>query len=150
MNLTTPAKYFKYCISLSCHINASLHHLHIFTSYQSNSYIYLGTKLKSIEFLYVSGTLVHPQANVQSLKIVTFAFSVWLKWTISIFHHPLIKTHNIIISDTHSPDLRFPRWWVWRMSFSEMWRCVVLIRTNVSERCIASINRVASYCKHCL
>jgi hypothetical protein len=38
--------------------------------------------------------------------------------------------------------LMFSRRWLWNMLFSEMWRCVVLMWTDVSEEHIASIFRV--------
>jgi hypothetical protein len=42
-------------------------------------------------------------------------------------------------------DLRFSQQWLWRMPSSEMWCCVVLVWTDLSEECIASIFRVKKF-----
>jgi hypothetical protein len=39
-------------------------------------------------------------------------------------------------------DLRFSRWWLWRMSSSRMWHRMTLVATDVSEKSITSYIRV--------
>jgi hypothetical protein len=53
----------------------------------------------------------------------------------------LFKKHYL---SSEMYELRFLRWWLWRMSFSGMWRRVVLVTNDVS-RYITASNQGPSY-----
>jgi hypothetical protein len=53
------------------------------------------------------------------------------------------KGHVIFANNQKMYDLKFSRWWLWRMPSSGKLRHVTLVKSYVSEEWIASIIRVA-------